>query len=128
MALRKYATWPYLSCSTALRAFQHASASPTLVSVSLAYCERALGAPAGTATMAASVSARGGAIVGVRVGLTILLAVSALLFLVAAAAWIVGVFPEQEAVGQTSRDPTITASPPSVSPEPKTPSPSPSSS
>src|ERR671912_326130 len=61
MALRKYATWPYLSCSTALRAFQHASASPTLVSVSLAYCERALGAPAGTATMAASVSARGGA-------------------------------------------------------------------
>ena len=65
---------------------------------------------------------------GVRVGLTILLAVSALLFLVAAAAWIVGVFPEREAVGQTPSDPTITASPPSVSPEPKTPSPSPSSS
>jgi hypothetical protein len=65
--------------------------------------------------------------VGVRVGLTILVAVSALLFLVAAAAWLIGVFPEREAVGQTSRDPTITA-PPSESPEPKTPSPSPSSS
>ena len=64
---------------------------------------------------------------GVRVGLTILLAASALLSLVAAAAWLVGVFPEREAVGQASRDPTITA-PPSVSPEPKTPSPSPSSS
>jgi hypothetical protein len=65
--------------------------------------------------------------VGVRVGLTILLAVSALLSLVAAAAWLIGVFPEREAVGQTSRDPTITAPSP-VSPEPKTPSPSPSSS
>ena len=65
---------------------------------------------------------------GVRVGLTILLAVSAPLSLVAAAAWLVGVFPEREAVGQTSREQTITASPPSVSPEPKTPSPSPSSS
>ena len=65
---------------------------------------------------------------GVRVGLTILLAVSALLSLLAAAAWLIGVFAEREAVGQTSRDPTITASPPSVSPEPKTPSPSPSSS
>ena len=65
---------------------------------------------------------------GVRGGLTILLAVSALLSLVAAAAWLIGVFPEREAVGQTSRDPTITASPPSVSPEPKTPSPSASSS
>jgi hypothetical protein len=65
--------------------------------------------------------------VGVRGGLTILLAVSALLSLVAAAAWLIGVFPEREAVGQTSRDPTITASPPSVSPEPKTPSPSASS-
>ena len=65
---------------------------------------------------------------GVRVGLTILLAVSALLFLVAAAAWLIGVLPEREAVGQTPSDPTITASPPSVSPEPKTPSPSPSSS
>src|SRR5215207_6490502 len=60
MSPRQYATWPYLRCSTALRrAFQHAS--PTLGSVSLAYYERALGAPAGTATMAASVSARGGA-------------------------------------------------------------------
>src|SRR5918994_5339301 len=108
MALRKYATWPYLSCSTALRAFQHASASPTLVSVSLAYCERALGAPAGTATMAASVSARGGAIVGVRVGLTILVAVSALTFLVAAAAWLIGVFPPGEAVGATAGEPTAT--------------------
>ena len=64
---------------------------------------------------------------GVRVGLTILVAVSALLSLVAAAAWLIGVFPEREAVGQTSREPTITA-PPSESPEPKTPSPSPSSS
>src|SRR5215207_5216200 len=61
MPPRKYATWPYLSGSTAHRALQHASASPTLVSLSLAYCERALGDPAGTATMAASVSARGGA-------------------------------------------------------------------
>jgi len=60
--------------------------------------------------------------------LTILLAVSALLFLVSAAAWLIGVFAEREAVGQTSSDPTITSSPPSVSPEPKTPSPSPSSS
>jgi hypothetical protein len=66
--------------------------------------------------------------VGVRGGLTILLLVSALFSLVAAAAWLIGVFPEREAVGQTSRDPTITASPPSVSPEPKTASPSPSSS
>ena len=64
---------------------------------------------------------------GVRVGLTILLAASALLSLVATAAWLIGGFAEREAVGQTSRDPTITA-PPSVSPEPKTPSPSPSSS
>ena len=64
---------------------------------------------------------------GVRVGLTILLAVSALLSLVAAAAWLIGALPEREAVGQTSRDPTITA-PPSVSSEPKTPSPSTSSS
>src|SRR5688572_21807392 len=47
-----------------------------------------------------------GPIVGVRVGLTILIAVSALLSLVAAAVWLVGVFPEQEAVGQTSRDQT----------------------
>jgi hypothetical protein len=53
--------------------------------------------------------------VGVRVGLTILVAVSALLFLVAAAAWLIGVFPEREAVGQTSRDPTITAPPLRVS-------------
>src|SRR5215217_6942576 len=59
MAPRTYATWPYLRCNTALRAFQHAS--PTLVSLSLTYCERALGAPADTATMAASESARGGA-------------------------------------------------------------------
>jgi hypothetical protein len=66
--------------------------------------------------------------VDVRVGLTILFLVSALFSLVAAVAWLIGVFPEREAVGQTSRDPTITASPPSVSPEPKTPSPSPSSS
>jgi hypothetical protein len=66
--------------------------------------------------------------VGVRGGLTILLAVSALFSLVAAAAWLIGVFPEREAVGQTSRDPTITATPPSPSPEPKTASPSPSSS
>jgi hypothetical protein len=66
-------------------------------------------------------------IVGIRVGLTILLAASALLSLVAAAAWLVGVFPEREAVGQTSREPTITASP-SASETPKTPSPSPSSS
>src|SRR5215213_6144171 len=58
-----------------------------------------------------------GPIVGVRVGLTILLAASALLSLVAAAAWLVGVFPEREAVGQTSRDPTITA-PPFASPAP----------
>jgi hypothetical protein len=65
--------------------------------------------------------------VGVRLGLTILLAVLALLSLVAAAAWLIGVFAEREAVGQTSREQTITA-PPSVSPEPKTPSPSPSSS
>ena len=64
---------------------------------------------------------------GVRVGLTILLAVSALLSPVAAAAWLVGVFAEREAVGQTSREQTITA-PPSPSPAPKTPSPSPSSS
>jgi hypothetical protein len=77
--------------------------------------------------MAASVSARGGSIVGVRVGLTILLAASALLSLVAAAAWFVGVFPEREAVGQTSRDQTITA-PPSESPAPETVSPAPSSS
>src|SRR5215207_5799434 len=61
MPPRKYAIWPYLRGSTAHRALQHASASPTLVSLSLAYCERTLGAPAGTATMAASVSARGGA-------------------------------------------------------------------
>jgi hypothetical protein len=65
--------------------------------------------------------------VGVRIGLTILLALSALLSLVAAAAWLVGVFPEREAVGQTSREQTITA-PPSPSPAPKTPSSSPSSS
>ena len=64
---------------------------------------------------------------GVRVGLTILLAASALLSLVAAAAWLIGVFAEREAVGQTSREPTITA-PPSASEAPKTPSPSPSSS
>jgi hypothetical protein len=57
--------------------------------------------------------------VGVRLGLTILLAVLALLSLVAAAAWLIGVFAEREAVGQTSREQTITA-PPSVSPEPKT--------
>jgi hypothetical protein len=61
--------------------------------------------------------------VGVRVGLTILLATSALLSLVAAAVWLVGVFAEREAVGQTPRDPTITA-PPSESPAPKTASPS----
>jgi hypothetical protein len=65
--------------------------------------------------------------VGVRVGLTILLAVSAPLSLVAAAAWLVGVFPEREAVGQTSREQTITA-PPYPSPAPKTANPSPSSS
>jgi hypothetical protein len=65
--------------------------------------------------------------VGVRVGLTILLAVSALLSLVAAAAWLVGVFPEREAVGQTAREQPITA-PPSPSPAPETASPSPSSS
>jgi hypothetical protein len=64
--------------------------------------------------------------VGVRVGLTILLAVLAPLSLVAAAAWLIVVFPEREAVGQTSREQTITA-PPSESPEPKTPSPSASS-
>jgi hypothetical protein len=64
--------------------------------------------------------------VGVRVGLTILLAASALLSLVATAAWFIGVFAEREAVGQTSRDPTITA-PLSESPAPKTPSPSTSS-
>jgi Na+-transporting methylmalonyl-CoA/oxaloacetate decarboxylase gamma subunit len=57
--------------------------------------------------------------VGVRLGLTILLAVLALLSLLAAAAWLIGVFAEREAVGQTSREQTITA-PPSVSPEPKT--------
>src|SRR5688572_2868711 len=39
-------------------------------------------------------------IVGVRVGLTILLAVLAPLSLVAAAAWLIVVFPEREAVGQ----------------------------
>jgi len=50
--------------------------------------------------------------VGVRVGLTMLLTASALLSLVAAAVWLVGVFPEREAVGQTSRDSTITAPPP----------------
>jgi hypothetical protein len=65
--------------------------------------------------------------VGVRVGLTILLAVLALLSLVAAAAWLMGVFAEREAVGQPSREPTISA-PPSGSPAPKKPSPSPSSS
>jgi hypothetical protein len=64
--------------------------------------------------------------VGVRAGLTILLAASALLSLVVAA-WFVGVFPEREAVGQTPRDQTITA-PPSESPAPETTSPSPSSS
>src|SRR5215203_472342 len=53
-----------------------------------------------------------GSIVGVRVGLTMLLTASALLSLVAAAVWLVGVFPEREAVGQTSRDSTITAPPP----------------
>jgi hypothetical protein len=62
--------------------------------------------------------------VGVRVGLTILLPLSALLTLVAAAAWLIDVFPEREAVGQTSREPTITA-PPSASEAPKTPSPLP---
>jgi hypothetical protein len=77
--------------------------------------------------MAASVSARGGSIVGVRVGLTIILAASALLSLVAAAAWFVGGFAEREAVGQTSRDQTI-AAPPSPSSAPTTPSPSASSS
>jgi hypothetical protein len=65
--------------------------------------------------------------VGVRVGLTILLSVSALLSLVAAAAWLIGVFAEREAFRQTSRDPTLTA-PPSASEAPKTPSPSSSSS
>jgi hypothetical protein len=65
--------------------------------------------------------------VGVRGGLTMLLAASALFSLVAASVWLLGVFPEREAVGQTSRDPTITA-PPATSPAPKTPSPSPSSS
>jgi hypothetical protein len=65
--------------------------------------------------------------VGVRGGLTILLSVSALLSLVATAAWLVGVFAEREAVGQTSREQTINASP-SPSPAPNTPSPSPSSS
>jgi hypothetical protein len=65
--------------------------------------------------------------VGVRVGLTILLAASALPSFVAAAVWLVGVFPEQQAVGQTPRDPTITA-PPAVPPAPETTSPSPSSS
>src|SRR5918995_1104489 len=69
---------------------------------------------------------REGPIVGVRVGLTILVAVSALTFLVAAAAWLIGVFPEREAVGQTSRDPTITT-PPSESLEPKPPTPPPPS-
>jgi hypothetical protein len=77
--------------------------------------------------MAASVSARGGHIVGVRGGPTILLAVSALLSLVAAAAWFVGVFAEREAVGQTSKEQTTTATP-SPSEAPNTPSPSPSSS
>src|SRR5215216_4881623 len=66
-------------------------------------------------------------IVSVRVGLTILLAASALLSLVAAAVWLLGVFPEREALGQTSRDQTISAAPPSASPAPKTPSPSASS-
>jgi hypothetical protein len=77
--------------------------------------------------MAASILARGRApsIVGVRVGLTILLAASALLSLVATP-WLVGVFPEREAVGQTSREQTITTSP-SESPAPETASPSPSS-
>src|SRR5215217_4628820 len=97
------------------------------VSSSVPFCERALGTPAGTATMVASVSVRGGPIVGVRVGLTMLFAVSALLSLGAAAVWLIGVFAEREAVGQTSRDQTI-AAPPSASPAPKTPSPSASSS
>src|SRR5215204_6437621 len=52
-----------------------------------------------------------GPIVCVRIGLTILLAASALLSLVATAAWLIGVFPEREAVGQTSREQTITAPP-----------------
>jgi hypothetical protein len=65
--------------------------------------------------------------VGVRVRLTIILAASALLSVVAAAVWLVGVFPEREAVGQTPREQTITA-PPSESPAPETTSPSPSSS
>src|SRR5215216_293504 len=64
-------------------------------------------------------------IVSVRVGLTILLAASALLSLVAAAVWLLGVFPEREAVGKTSKDQTITAAPPSASSAPKTASPSP---
>jgi hypothetical protein len=67
-----------------------------------------------------------GSIVGIRVGLTILLAASALLILVASTVWLLGVFAEQEAVGQTSSDQTITA-PPSASETPKTPSPTPSS-
>jgi hypothetical protein len=92
------------------------------------FCKGAIGAPAGTATMAASVSAKGGPIVGVRVGLTILLAASALLSLVVTVVWFVGLFPEREAVGQTSSDQTITASPPAAIPAPETTSPSPSSS
>src|ERR671916_1122511 len=53
-----------------------------------------------------------GPIVGVRVGLTILLAASVLLSLVTAAVWLFGAFPERAAVGQTLRDPTIIAPPP----------------
>jgi hypothetical protein len=56
----------------------------------------------------------------------ILLAASVLCSLVAAAVWLLGAFPEREALGQTSREQTITASPPPASPAPKTPSPSPS--
>ena len=46
----------------------------------------------------------------------------------AAAACLIGVFPEREALGQTLREQTITAAPPSASPPAKTPSPSASSS
>jgi hypothetical protein len=41
----------------------------------------------------------------------ILLAASALLSLVAGAVWLFGVFAEREAVGQTSRELTITSPP-----------------